>query len=204
MNDKNIMRSRHKESREPKEYEEKVIEVSRISRVVKGGRRIRFRVLVCIGNRNGKVGMGVAKANEVSIAVAKAVTQAKKNIINVPIIDGTIPHEISTKYAGAKIIMKPASEGTSIVAGGSVRIVAEMAGIRDLLAKRMGSSNKVNNVRATIKALSSFSDEITEKVKMFSERNAKRLADKSQNKNLAKLAQKLSKNNSVNEKAKNE
>lgn len=197
MNDKNIMRSRHKESREPKEYEERVIEVSRISRVVKGGRRIRFRVLVCIGNRNGKVAMGVAKANEVSIAVAKAVTQAKKNMINVPIIDGTIPHEISTKYAGAKIIMKPASEGTSIVAGGSVRIVAEMAGIRDLLAKRMGSANKVNNVRATIKALSSFSEEITEKVKIFSDRNAKRLADKSQSKSLEKPAEKTIERNKV-------
>ena len=165
----NIMRQKGSyEKREPKEYEERVIEIDRVSRVAKGGRRIRFRALVVIGNRKGNIAMGVAKANEVAEAVKKAVALAKKHIVSVPIINGTIPHEVFTKHGGAKIMLKPATSGTSIVAGGSIRSVAELAGITDLLAKSMGSSNKINNVTATIKALSSFNEDITEKVKKFS------------------------------------
>lgn len=172
MVEKNIMRPRgsYRETREPKEYEERVIEVARVSRVAKGGRRIRFRALVVLGNRNGKIGMGVAKANEVAEAVKKATASAKKHIKLIPIINGTIPHEIITKHGGARIMLKPAASGTSIVAGGSVRSVAELAGITDLLAKSLGSANKINNVTATILALTSFNQEVVDKVKKFSEK----------------------------------
>jgi small subunit ribosomal protein S5 len=167
MAEKNIMRPRggsFAEKREPKEYEERVIEIARVSRVAKGGRKIRFRALVVLGNKKGKIGMGLAKADEVAEAVKKATAGAKKHIKVVPVINGTIPHEIYAKHAGAKVMLKPAAEGTSIVAGGSVRSVAELAGITDLLAKSMGSSNKVNNVAATIKALTSFNQEIVAKI----------------------------------------
>lgn len=169
--EKNIMRSRQSfEKREPKEFDEKVIEIARVSRVVKGGRRIRFRALVVLGDHKGRIGMGVAKANEVAEAVKKAVAKAKKNIVNVPIINGTIPHEIIVKHGGAKVMLKPATLGTSIVAGGSVRSVAELAGISDLLAKSMGSSNKINNVTATIKALSSFNQSVVDKIIGFNKK----------------------------------
>lgn len=162
--EKNIMRPKRfgQDKREKSEYEERVLEVARISRVVKGGRRIRFRALVVIGDQKGKVGMGVAKANEVADAVKKAVAQAKKHLIEVPIISGTIPHEIIVKSGGARIMLKPASSGTSVVAGGSVRVVCELAGITDILSKIQGSPNKINNVTATLKALSSFSPKAVE------------------------------------------
>lgn len=175
--EKNIMRSKPArfEKREPKEYEERVIEIARVSRVVKGGRRIRFRALVVLGNHNGKVGMGVAKANEVAEAVRKASTYAKKHMVLVPILNGTIPHEITVKRGGARVMLRPASPGTSIVAGGSVRVVAELCGITDLLTKSLGSANKINNVTATIKALSSFNPEVVEKVKGYIKRAESKL-----------------------------
>lgn len=167
--EKNFMKSKTTmEGRAPKEFEERVIEVARVSRVVKGGRRIRFRALVVIGNHKGRIGMGIAKANEVAEAVKKAVAHAKKNIISVPIINGTIPHEIIVKHCGAKVMLKPAAPGTSIVAGGSVRSVAGLAGITDLLAKSLGSSNKTNNISATFKALQSFNPLIVEKINKYS------------------------------------
>ena len=169
--EKNIMKPKSSyEAREPKEFEERVIEVDRVSRVAKGGRRIRFRVLVVIGNHNGKIGMGVAKATEVAEAVKKAVSHAKKHIFTVPIIEGSIPYEVNMKHGGANIMLKPATSGTSIVAGGSIRSVAEMAGITDLLAKSLGSSNKINNVTATIKALSSFNPDIVAKLKTYAKK----------------------------------
>ncbi|MDO8513341.1 MAG: 30S ribosomal protein S5 [bacterium] len=137
------------------EYSSVVLQVDRISRTVKGGRRIRFRTLVIIGNKNGRVGMGVAKANEVATAVAKATTDAKKNMVNIALVNGTIPHEITIKMDRAKIIMKPAKEGTSIIAGSAVRTVAELAGIRDLNAKVIGSATKINIARTTLTCLSS-------------------------------------------------
>lgn len=137
-------------------FEERVIEVNRVSRTVKGGRRIRFRALVVIGDKNGKVAMGLGKSGEVSEAVSKAASRARKSIIEVPIINGTIPHEVIGQYGAAKVLLKPASDGTSVVAGGSVRVVAELAGISDLLAKSLGSRSKINNIAATIVALSSF------------------------------------------------
>lgn len=165
------MKSRdRREPREKSEFEEKVIEVRRISRTVAGGRRIRFRALLVIGNKKGKVGMGLAKANDVQEAVRKAVDQAKRNTIEVPIVNGTIPHEVNVKYGAARLMIRPATPGTSIVAGGSVRAVADLAGITDLLAKMMGSANKVNNIIAVMKAFSSFSPIYTEKVREMTKR----------------------------------
>lgn len=137
----------------PSEYEEKVVQVDRVSRTVKGGKRMRFRALVVIGNRKGKVGIGIGKAQEVLIAVQKAVSHAKKELIEVPIVNDTIPHEIKVSSGGATVFLKPAGVGTSIIAGGSVRAVIELSGIKNILSKIIGSSNKINNVKATILAL---------------------------------------------------
>ena len=142
--------------RRSSEFEERVVEISRVSRVVKGGRRIRFRILVVIGDQKGKIGYGMAKATEIATGVKKAVTQAKKHMITVPVINDTIPYQVMQHSGSAKIFLKPASQGTSIVAGGVIRVVAELAGIKNLLSKVIGTSNKVNNVKAVFDALSSF------------------------------------------------
>jgi small subunit ribosomal protein S5 len=174
---KNFMRKRfHDEKREAPEFEERVIEVSRVARTVKGGRRIRFRALVVIGNHKGKIGMGLGKSNDVSEAVKKAVAQAKKKLVTIPIIDGTIPYEVTSKHGSAVVMLKPAASGTSIVAGGSVRAIADLAGITDLLSKMLGSANKVNNIIATFKALSSFNPIYTESIKKMSENAAGKIA----------------------------
>ncbi|MCX6812641.1 MAG: 30S ribosomal protein S5 [Candidatus Berkelbacteria bacterium] len=155
--------------REQSEFDERVVEIARVSRVVKGGRRMRFRVLVVIGDRKGKIGYGIAKAAEISVGVKKAVTQAKKRMILVPVVNDTIPYEVTISDGSAKIILKPAGAGTSIVAGGVIRIVAELAGIKNLLSKVMGSANKVNNVKAVLKAFSSFDSAKVEIMKSRSE-----------------------------------
>lgn len=172
--EKNIMKPkrRRSESKFDDAFQDKVIEVSRVSRTVKGGRRIRFRALVVIGDKNGKVGMGLGKANEVALAVSKANSQARKNLISVPIYNGTIPHEIIGVHGAARVLLRPASSGTSIVAGGSVRVVAELAGITDLLAKSLGSRSKINNVAATLDALKSFSPRVVTKIEEFSSKKA--------------------------------
>ena len=141
------------EQEQDREFDEEVIEVARIARTVKGGRRIRFRAAVVIGNRNGRVGIGVDKANEVMVAVNKAKTKAKKNIIDIPIVDETIPFGIDNKFRGARVRLLPASLGTGVIAGGSVRVVIELAGIKNLLSKIMGSASKINNIKATYLAL---------------------------------------------------
>jgi len=147
------------------EFEERVIEISRVSRVVKGGRRIRFRILVVIGDQKGRVGYGVAKANEIAVGVKKAVNHAQKHLISVPIVNDTIPYQVTQEHGSAKIMLKPASLGTSIVAGGVVRVVAELAGIKNLVAKVIGTANKINNVKAIFVALSSFDPEKVERIK---------------------------------------
>lgn len=139
--------------KEVKEFEEEVIQIDRVTRVVKGGRRLRFRATVVIGDRKGRVGYGMGKSTEVPVAIQKAVARAKKNIIEVPIYNGTIPHSIQVKYKASKILIKPASEGTGIIAGGSVRKVLEVAGVRNVLSKTLGSSNRVNNTKAAFVAL---------------------------------------------------
>lgn len=137
-----------------KEYEEKVISLDRVSRVVKGGRRFRFRATVVVGNGSGRVGVGVGKGGDVMTSIAKAVNKAKRNLIDVPLSGNTIPHEVEVAFSGARVLLKPASDGTGVIAGGAVRDVVEAAGIRNLLTKSLGSSNKVNNAYAAILALS--------------------------------------------------
>lgn len=138
--------------REKSEYEERILEIDRVCRTVKGGKRFRFRALVIIGNRKGKVGLGVGKATEVAQAVSKASNKAKKNLIDVPIVNETIPYSIKVNFGSARLILKPAGKGTFIVAGGAVRSVVELAGIKNILSKIFGSSNKINNAKATIEA----------------------------------------------------
>src|SRR5437870_816893 len=124
-----------------KEFEEKVISIDRVARVVKGGRRFRFRATVVVGDGKGRVGVGVGKGGEVMTSIAKAVATAKKNLITVELNGQTIPHEVEVRFSGARVLLKPASEGTGVIAGGAVRSVVEAVGIRDLLSKSLGSSN---------------------------------------------------------------
>ncbi|MCX6811860.1 MAG: 30S ribosomal protein S5 [Candidatus Berkelbacteria bacterium] len=145
------------EEERDKEFDEEVIEIARVARTVRGGRRIRFRAAVVIGDRNGRVGIGVDKANEVLIAVNKAKAKARKNLITTPIIEESIPFPMEYKYRGAHVRLLPASAGTGVIAGGSVRVVVELAGIKNLLSKIMGSANKINNIRATYLALKKLS-----------------------------------------------
>ena len=140
---------------EPKEFEEIVINIDRVARVVKGGRRFRFKALVVVGNNKGKVGVGVSKGMDVQTAVAKATDVAKKHLITVPIANETIPHDVEIKLSGARVLIKPAAPGTGIIAGGVVRQVIGVTGIRNLLSKSLGSTNKVNIAYATIEALKS-------------------------------------------------
>jgi small subunit ribosomal protein S5 len=139
---------------EEKQFDERTLHIDRVARVVKGGRRFRFRALVVVGDKKGKVGIGTAKGADVTAAVAKATDVAKKNFIPVATYKGTIPHETQAKVGGAVILIKPASAGTGLIAGGVVRTVLEVAGISNVLSKSLGSTNKVNSAAATIKALS--------------------------------------------------
>lgn len=143
------------EKREPKEFEEEVLQIDRVTRVVKGGRRFRFRATVVIGNGKGKVGAGMGKSNEVVSAIQKAVSQAKKGLIHVPIVNGTIPHDIYIKYGSAKIVLRPASPGTGIIAGGAVRTVVKLAGVQNILSKVLGGRNRVTNAKAILLGLKS-------------------------------------------------
>jgi len=145
---------RRKQSREPKEFEEEVIQIDRVTRVVKGGRRLRFRATVAIGNKKGKIGVGIGKSTEVQGAIKKAVAKAKKSLVEINMYGDTIPHRIETKFKSAKVLLIPAGEGTGIIAGGPVRKVVELAGIKNILSKSLGSNNKLNCVKATYKALS--------------------------------------------------
>jgi len=140
---------------EPKEFEELVINIDRVARVVKGGRRFRFKALVVVGNRKDKVGVGVAKGADVQAAIAKATDVAKKHMITVPVTKETIPHDTEVKFSGARVLIKPAAPGTGVIAGGVVRQIIGVTGIRNLLSKSLGSTNKVNIAYATIEALKS-------------------------------------------------
>lgn len=139
--------------REQKEYEEEVIQIDRVTRVVKGGRRLRFRATVVVGNKKGKVGIGIGKSTEVTGAIQKAVNQAKKSLVVVPIVGQTIPHRIQVKYKSAKLLLMPACPGTGLIAGGPLRKVLELAGVQDVMSKSLGCNNRVTNTQAALAAL---------------------------------------------------
>jgi small subunit ribosomal protein S5 len=141
--------------REKPEFDQKLLDLARVTRVVKGGRRFRFRATLVIGDRRGRVGVGVAKGSDVSDAIQKAYNDAKKEMITVKLSGNTISHDVNMKLGSAKILLKPAAEGRGVIAGGAVRAVVDLAGVRDIVSKSLGTSNKLNVARATIEALKS-------------------------------------------------
>jgi small subunit ribosomal protein S5 len=144
---------RARADQEPPEFDERVITIDRVARVVKGGRRFRFRALVVVGDHKGRVGVGVSKGADVTTAISKAIDVAKKNLISVSLYKDTLPHETTGKVSGANILIKPAAPGTGLIAGGVVRTILEVVGVRNALSKSLGSANKLNVSYATISAL---------------------------------------------------
>lgn len=146
-----------KKTDKPKdEFEQKIVDLARVTRVMAGGKRMKFRACMVVGDKKGRVGVGIAKGVDVSMAISKSVTKAKKHLINVPIFDGTVPHQVNIKRGASKLMIKPARKGSGIKAGGVMRIVLELAGVKDAVAKILGTNNKVNNAKATLEALNSF------------------------------------------------
>ena len=152
--------------REKPEYDQKLLDLARVARVVKGGRRFRFRATLVIGNRKGKVGVGVGKGADVSDAIKKAFDDAKKNLINVIIYKNTIPHEIFNKLGSAKVLLKPASPGKGIIAGGAMRTVVDLSGIKDIVGKSLGTANKLNVARATVEAFNKLAESRSRKARL--------------------------------------
>lgn len=155
-----MRRSNKPQLAEKSEFVERVLEIKRVARVVKGGKRVRFRALVVVGDEKGRISYGVGKATDVSGAIAKAVLAAKKNILNIFIKNTSIPYSVRAKYKSAAVLLKPAPVGTGVVAGSSMRVVLELAGIKDVVGKTLGCKNKLSNTMATIKALSMLHDPV--------------------------------------------
>lgn len=143
----------NRKRRENKEFQEQVVAINRVAKVVKGGKNFRFAVLVVVGNKKGKVGVGTGKAQEIPDAIRKGIDDAKKNLIDVPLMEGTIPHESLGIFGAGKVLIKPAVEGTGVIAGGPIRAVMELAGITDVVSKSLGSANPRNMLNATMVAL---------------------------------------------------
>ncbi|PIT93740.1 30S ribosomal protein S5 [Candidatus Falkowbacteria bacterium CG10_big_fil_rev_8_21_14_0_10_43_11] len=171
---------------EKSEYEQKIVDIARVTRVMAGGKRMRFRACVVLGNRNGKVGVGLAKAADVTNAITKAVEQAKKNMLLMQIVNGTIVHEVRHKFGAARILLKPSKQGTGIIAGGAARIVLELAGIKNIVGKILGTSNSVNNVKCVMEALRSlkYVEPKAKKIKPGEPRINNQPADKAEVKNI--------------------
>ena len=144
-----------RKEREKSEFEQKLVDLSRVNRVTKAGKQLAFRALVVLGDKKGRVGFGVEKGADVTIAVSKAVGQAKKSIIKINMVDGTIPHEVRKKFKAAHVMIKPAPKGTGVRAGGALQVILDLAGIENVVGKIMGSANKINNVRCAYNALAS-------------------------------------------------
>jgi len=158
---------KRRNDKEQDEFEQKIVDLARVTRVMAGGKRMRFRACMVIGDKKGRIGLGLAKGSDVAIAIGKSIAKAKKNIVNVPIIDGTIPHEIEIKNKASRLLIKPGRKGSGLKAGGVLRIVLELAGVKDVVAKIMGTNNKVNNAKTALLALSSFKAEAVENAKKF-------------------------------------
>lgn len=173
--------------KEAKEFDEEVIQIDRVTRVVKGGRRLRFRATVAIGDRKGRVAIGLGKSNEVAGAIQKAVAKAKKSLIKVPLIQGTIPHYVKVKFKSARVLIMPASPGTGVIAGGAIRKVLDLAGVKNVLSKSFGSSNRVNASKVAIKALSVLRHNPHLKYKQeFKEEEIKKVDEKTERKPMGK------------------
>jgi small subunit ribosomal protein S5 len=166
-------RSQRDLPREEKEFDERIVHIDRVARVVKGGRRFRFRALVVIGDHKNRVGIGTAKGADVTAAVTKAVDIAKKNLVTISVYKETLPHEAEAKVSGARILLLPASAGTGLIAGGVVRTILEVAGVRNALSKSLGSTNKINTAYATLAALQSIEPSTNWVTKTNAKPNAK-------------------------------
>ncbi|PIT97960.1 MAG: 30S ribosomal protein S5 [Candidatus Andersenbacteria bacterium CG10_big_fil_rev_8_21_14_0_10_54_11] len=151
------VRRRFAPGEQTREYDFEVLDISRVVRVVKGGRRFSFRVSVVVGDRNGTVGFGIGKSRDIQAAITKAYERGSKRVMHVQLHRGTVPYEVVAKSGGARVLLRPARPGTGIISGGVVRIVAELAGLQNVVAKRLGSANKINTARAALAALSVFS-----------------------------------------------
>lgn len=159
--------------REEQEFEQKIVDLARVTRVMAGGKRLRFRATVVVGDKKSRISIGVGKGADVSLAISKAVAIAKKNMINTPIFQDTIPCEIKEKYGAAVVFLKPAKQGTGIIAGGAVRTVLELSGLQNVVSKIYGSKNKINNVKATIRALKRIEKMVVKKQVLFDKKNKK-------------------------------
>ena len=168
----NKRRPRRRESAQDKEFDQKIIDIARVTRVMKGGKRMRFRACVAIGDKKGRVGIALGKGADVTSGITKAVNHAKKKLINVPIVNETIPHDVRLKFKAAKLLLKPAPLGTGIIAGGVMRAILELAGVGNVVGKNLGTKNKVSIAKATIKALESL-----RKVKVPVEEKAEKAPD---------------------------